>query len=676
MNIILFFQGKTTGRLLLLLLACAYLGPSNAQEVKGPLQLADQYFVSGDYYTAANLYEQYLNPKKTQKQIGEFPLNVKRKRVATKNKSVSRTDILFKQAECYRLANYWLDAAKLYKQCEEKNALRYTDAAYWYAVCQRSLGNYTAAEESLNRFLSSGSANSQYKEAAEKELQTLRYIRQQLARPDSVLYHTQKLNMPNSGERGAYALAPLSDNQFLVSSTQTDSVQVNGVNPHHSRLFYATLNNDSLSQVTPVLLTSAGPLDNQGASSISANGNFLYFSQWKKENGHSISSIYYAVKQNGGWSRPILIPLVNREGNNSKQPFCSSDGKYLFFASDRPGGSGKFDIWFAPLKNDGTTGEPVNAGPAINTSGNEQSPFYHTTSSTLVFSSNGLPGMGGYDLFSSKGSETTWNSPENMGYPVNSSRDDIYFFAKEKTALLSNVVIGSDRGTGCCIESFLLSKKPKNRKLTGIVRDCKNNSPVANAKLILKDASGKTTPLTTDADGKYVVDLLEDTSHMTLSISSELYKDKVSTVKIENIDESDLLTDQFINSDVCIDQKLFINAKNVVTVYFDFDKSNLKPEAIKKLNSIYADLAKNPEATIQISGYTDGMGSVEYNKILSNKRAVECARYLLSKGVDTKRITYESFGKCCPVEMEKINGRDNPYGRSRNRRALINVQKD
>lgn len=158
----------------------------------------------------------------------------------------------------------------------------------------------------------------------------MRYIRQQLARPDSVLYQIQKLNMPKSGERGAYALSHLSDNHFLVSSTQTDSVLVNGVNPHHSRLFYATLNNDSLLQVTPVLLTSAGPLDNQGASSISADGNFLYFSQWKNENGQTISSIYYSIKQNGGWSQPILIPLVNRKGNNSKQPYCSPDGKYLF----------------------------------------------------------------------------------------------------------------------------------------------------------------------------------------------------------------------------------------------------------------------------------------------------------------------------------------------------------
>jgi outer membrane protein OmpA-like peptidoglycan-associated protein len=209
------------------------------------------------------------------------------------------------------------------------------------------------------------------------------------------------------------------------------------------------------------------------------------------------------------------------------------------------------------------------------------------------------------------------------------------------------------------------------------VRDCKNNSPVSNAKLILQSASGKTTELTTDADGKYMFDLLEDTSsNMMLTISSELYKDKASPVKIESTDESDLLTDRLINTDVCIEKKLVIKAENVVTVYFDFDKSNLKPEAIEKLDSIFAVLKDVNSATIQISGYTDGMGTDEYNKILSDKRAKSCADYLITKGVENIRVTYESFGECCPVEMELINGRDNPDGRSRNRRALINVKKD
>src|SRR4030095_11942849 len=104
-------------------------------------------------------------------------------------------------------------------------------------------------------------------------------------------------------------------------------------------------------------------------------------------------------------------------------------------------------------------------------------------------------------------------------------------------------------------------------------------------------------------------------------------------------------------------------------------KYDLKTEAVEKLDKIYKLLTEYPEVTIQISGYTDGMGTDEYNIILSDKRAKACADYLISKGIDSTSVTFESFGECCPVEMELINGRDNPDGRSRNRRALINVKK-
>ena len=138
--------------------------------------------------------------------------------------------------------------------------------------------------------------SSQYKEAAEKELQTLQFIHQQLARPDSVLMKTQKLNVPGSNEKGSFALAQVSGNQFLITSTQADSVRVDGINPYHSRLFSATLNNGSLDEMIPVTLSATDQMINQGAATISPDGKYLYFSQWKKENGKIVSSIYYSDK--------------------------------------------------------------------------------------------------------------------------------------------------------------------------------------------------------------------------------------------------------------------------------------------------------------------------------------------------------------------------------------------
>ena len=274
------------------------------------------------------------------------------------------------------------------------------------------------------------------------------------------MYHVQKINTSFETEKGVFAPGGGIGNQFLITSTQKDSVAA-GINPYRNRLFNAVYKEETLQNIEPVNFQSIDSTLSQGAATLSADGNHLYLTQWKKENGQVISSIYISNKTNKGWSRPRLLGSVNQAGHNSKQPFCSSDGRYLFFSSDRTGGQGNFDIWYAPIQADGNTGTAINAGTALNSAGNEQAPFYHATSGTLVFASDRLPGMGGYDLFSSKGSETNWNAPENMGHPVNSSRDDVYFFSAEKGNLLDKAIISSDRGSECCLATYAVTKTVK-----------------------------------------------------------------------------------------------------------------------------------------------------------------------------------------------------------------------
>jgi outer membrane protein OmpA-like peptidoglycan-associated protein len=674
---------NTTGKCLLLLAAFTASLVTEAQQAKkNPVQLGDQYFAAGEYYTAAHLYGQFLNPPKKQKPGSDFPLaQLGRRRIST-TKGDSRAAILYKQAESYRLANYWQEAATAYKEYADQNPGENSEALYWYAVCERSLGHYTIAEQTIKQFLSS--PNSEYKLAAEKELQTLKFIQQQLSRPDSILFKTSKVDAPNSHERGVFAPLHMGGDQYMVSSTQRDSVLVNGVNPYHSRLFTVSMNNGVMGEMTPVLIPGAATLDNQGAAAITADGKNLYFSQWKKENGKIVSSIYHSTKTENGWSSPLLVNSINTEGHNSKQPFCSADGK-LYFSSDRPGGSGSFDIWYAPLNGDGTIGEAVNAGTGVNSVGEEQAPFYHNSTSTLVFSSNRLPGMGGYDLFLAKGRDNSWTAAENMGYPVNSSRDDIYFFTNDKGNLLNNALVSSDRAGSCCLETFRITKAAKNKRLMGILLDCSDNSPVEGAQVILKDATGKTWSMMTGADGKYVFEPgNESFKELSITIIKDNYIQSNAPFAAETTDESDLLMDRLTNTDVCIEkipepkeeEPLVIKAEDVVTVYFEFDRSILKPEVKSKLDSIYQVMIDYPTTTIQISGYTDGLGSEEYNQKLSDRRARACADYIISKGIEATRIRFVSFGACCPVEMELINGRDNPDGRSMNRRALINVKKD
>lgn len=657
-----------------MLIGCMILIQAQSQTDKR-LILADQYFAAGEYFTAAGLYGQFLNPVVKSKTPAGFPLNIKSNSVGRTGNYGNKTDILFRQAESYRMANYWTEASALYKECFEKDPARYAAAIYWHAVCQRSTGNYSVAEEGINRFLNEYASDSPYREEAAKEKETIQFIKSQLARPDSILYHVQKINTAFGTEKGIYATVPSNAGQFLVTSTQSDQVAA-GTNPYHNRLFYSILTDGSFQGLEPVMIDAIDSSFSQGAASLSANGSYLYFTQWKKENGQVVSSIYYSHRNVYGWSRPQLLASVNQPGHSSRQPFCSADGKYLFFASDRTGGVGGFDIWYAPIQEDGSTGAPMNAGELLNTQNNEQAPFYHSPTGTLVFASDRKPGMGGYDLFTAKGWETEWKTPENMGYPVNSPRDDIYFFTAGKKDLLDNAYFSSDRGSECCLGTYTVSRTPKNKIITGIIRDCGSNELLADAKVIMRDASGKTMEATTSSDGKYSFALTEDPPQGQLSISREKYNDVSAYISIERRNGTNWQTDTLYNTVSCLEKKLVIKMENVVSLYFDFDRSKLTARGMVQLDSIFNILKEVNTATIQISGYTDGRGSMEYNKKLSDKRAKACADYLINKGLDAGRISFASFGACCPIEMELINGRDNPDGRSMNRRALININRE
>jgi len=427
--------------------------------------------------------------------------------------------------------------------------------------------------------------------------------------------------------------------------------------------------------MNPVFIESIDSSFNQGAACISPDGKHLYFTQWKGVNNQIISSIYFSNKTDKGWSKPVRLHSINQQEKNSKQPFCSADGKYLFFASDRTGGAGGFDIWYAPLLTDGSTGQALNAGARINSPANEQAPFYHNGTSTLVFASDRLPTMGGYDLFSSKGIISQWKNPENMGHPINSSRDDVYFYARENKNLFDKAIVSSDRGSECCLSTYAITKKDKNKMMSGFVLDCSTNQPIADATVLFNDASGKTFKTTTNAEGKYSLDLFDNANHHAVVITKEKYNNKAADVAITKISQGEGMTDTGHNAALCLEKRFVLKAQNVVTVYFDFDKSDIKSRGAKQLDSIYNVMIENPTYTLQISGYTDGKGSVAYNEKLSDSRAKSCADYLVKRGIDSARISFESFGACCPSEMELINGRDNENGRAKNRRALININK-
>jgi OmpA-OmpF porin, OOP family len=631
-------------------IGCFAIAASTSAQADKRIVQAEQYFAKGDYYTAAKLYEQYLAPSSQQIVQANFPLNSKKRRTETGSgagKGVGKNDILFRKAESYRLANYMNEAIASFKEVGEKEPMKYNHAWYWKAVCERALGKYADAEESISKYQSNAMGNDPYKNAAEKELATIRFIRSELSRPDSVMFTLKEVPLQGT-DKGSFAPAQLNGNRFVVTSTATDTAAAVGANPNRNRLFYTTYNNGSFDYSEEVQIEGANTQMQQGAATVTADGNHLFFTQWVKENNKTTAAVYHAAKTTNGWGNVQAVTTINKEGFSSKQPSVTADGKYLFFASNMQGGNGGFDIWYAPLNADGTTGTPVNAGVAVNTEADEQSPFYHNSSSTLVFSSNGHPGMGGFDLFTSKGNVGNWSAVENAGHPVNSSRDDVYFFAAEGAPLFTKAIFSSDRGSDCCLQNYTVTKAPKKERLTGVIRDVMDNNPVADATVILQDATGKTWKQTTDANGRYTFDL-EGNGPYTLNITKKHYKEKTAASQIETTNDKDWAVDILQNKDEFIEKRVILRPETIVTVYFDFDKHNIKTDAGITLDSVYNVLTQFPGAALQISGYTDMKGTEEYNKVLADKRARACKQYLVSKGIDSNRISIESFGECCPL---------------------------
>jgi OmpA-OmpF porin, OOP family len=657
-----------------MLLGIAFLvSDANAQSDKS-LLLADKYFDEGEYYTAADLYGQYLNQFKKSGSQTHFPLHSSLYNKKRAGNYAGHTDILYKQAESYRLANLFEEAENLYDQCYKKNSVRFAESLFWIAFCQRNLQRFEEAEKNINMFIKEITVENKNYSAALNEKQTLEFIKKELNKPDSILYQVKKISPSDSGKQNNFFAPVALEDQFIITSTLQQKASA-GSNPFINRLFLTTFQNNNMDRLQPLSLQIIDSNFNQGTASVSTDGQYLYFTQWKIEKGKPVSSIYYSIKTANGWDHPRYLNSVNQSESNTKHPFCSKDGKYLFFVSDRKEGYGRFDIWFASLLPDGSTTNPVNAGPIINTAFNEVAPFYHSNSQTLVFSSDKIPGMGGYDLYTSSGKELVWSQPQNMGYPVNSSRDESYFFSTAKENILELAYFSSDRGSGCCMDIYSLSKKVKSNVLSGMVLDCNNNQPLPGVMVNLKDATGKILNAITTENGVYSFQLKDQRQHQ-LFLTKDNYEQVHTNMDINKINDAAWQTDTLFNKDLCMAKKQSIKLENVVTVFFDFNQSKLKTRGIQQLDSIYNVLLQDSNASLQISGYTDGVGSDSYNKILSDKRAKACADYLISKGIEKNKISLESFGACCPLEMELINGRDNPDGRSMNRRALIHINKD
>lgn len=643
----------------------------HAQYVYDYLKAADNYYQKGDYFSAAQYYEKYFDKDKTGSKP-EYkpytPQNAAKKKVTAVS---SKEQATYNLAECYRKLNYPSKAEPYYKQSMEADKTKFPLATYHYAEMLRALAKYSEAEQTFKAFLSEYTTNDEYRKGAEREIKNLQFVQTQLNKKDLKYYSVMKAPASLNATGANYAPAWLNPTTLLFTSTRPDdSTAKNKV--YTNRVYQAVYTEGNLGDIKKTVLPQAKDI-HQGVVSVTPDGNTIFLTRWSLAGNKKTSAIYTSSKNNDSWSDPVMLDeSVNVAGFNSQQPFVTLDGKYLIYASDRSGGQGGFDIWYAPLTN-GKPGASMNMGALINTSLDEQAPFYHEASKSLVFSSNGRVGMGGYDFFQSKGSIGELSAPENFGYPVNSVKDDIYFTSRGGAKnILEDVLLSSDRDAACCLELFYLKKIRPLKQISGRVVSCDPAKPLTGVTVTVTDPVKNTVfTKTLGAGGTYSF-TLED--HVAVKINAE------APGFIANSKEVGLPADpdeeKLAYPEICLQPEApKVNETFVIeNVYYDFNKSDLKPESFPALDEVVRMLNTYPAMAIEIGAHTDNVGSNNYNQKLSDARAKSVVAYLISKGIDETRLKSKGYGESIPIEPNKNdNGSDNPAGREKNRRTEFKV---
>jgi outer membrane protein OmpA-like peptidoglycan-associated protein len=371
--------------------------------------------------------------------------------------------------------------------------------------------------------------------------------------------------------------------------------------------------------ITPQIMSDG----DQFVSCISYDGKMLLLTKEDVFN----SDIYVSHLVNQRWtkSEPMKSDINTKYWESHAS--MTEDGKSLYFSSNRRGGIGNMDIYVTNLDADGNWGPVKNLGQEINTEFNEESPFITEDGSTLYYSSQGFTNMGGYDVFvSHRLGDSAWSVPENMGYPISTTDDDLFYYPwnNGKEAFVSRIDSGGYGGTDIYKVEF---KQTINEPVTEKIENKTAISPL-------------------------VVQVENQSSKSQLD----------STKKTEPIQET-------IKEETVPVKSVFLSP-----IFFDFNKSQLTEKGLQELDKLIALMKEFPGLKVELLGYADALGPDDYNLRLSEKRALEAFKYIVSKGIDGARVKAIGKGETdFLAPNSNSDGTDNPDGRKLNRRIEFEI---
>lgn len=541
-------------------------------------------------------------------------------------------------------ANKWY--AELFAMGEPKEAEYY----YRYSHTLKSVGDYKKANEMLDKFTQMNGTDLRAKQYS-GEKNYLEVIKENSGR---YVIETLDINSANSDYGSSFA----GNNLIFASNRETKGSTARiqkWTNQPFTRLYSSKVDSEGKLGTPEEFSSSVDTKFNEATPVFTNDGKTMYFTRNNFNNGKkgkdgervTLLKIYKATLKDGKWQDIKELPF-NSNDYSVAHPALSLDEKTLYFASDMPGTLGQSDIFKVSINGDDTYGTPANLGNLVNTEGKETFAFI-SNENELYFASDGHPGLGGLDIFVSKmGNSKTYEAPINIGAPVNGPMDDFAFMIDTKSRI---GFFSSNREGGQGYDDIYKFKENEKLEceqlLAGVVTDIKTGEILANAKVSVYDKEMKLIEtMFADANGQYNFDNLECGTLYFVRAEKREYLTKEVTITLPNKSgKTDLPIALERNQTPIVEGIDIAKVLGNIIIYFDLDKSFIRPDAAMELAKIIAVMKANPTIKVDVRSHTDSRQTHKYNESLSDRRAKATVAWMVKEGIAKDRLTGKGYGE-------------------------------
>ncbi len=439
-------------------------------------------------------------------------------------------------------------------------------------------------------------------------------------------------------------------NKLIILSNKKRGMSNIVRNPHTNQyykgVFCADIKEDESLSYPLVFSKIFNAEGDQGGVAFTPDQNTVYFTRTKKgrQNSYSIYKANLDLNSKYYWANINELEF-NNDSYSVETPFIGSEANKIYFSSNMPGGFGGFDIYEATLNEKGEIVNAKNLGAEINSDKDEKYPFVSENGKHFYFSSNGLGGFGGYDVYRTSVINGEYANRINLGNKLNTTNDDVSFMLHTET---SGYVSSNDRNNpdNFNVYKFRLLDAPQQHQI--VVTDAETQRPVAQASVVIKDEFGtEIVKSVTDAKGFVKADL-EMLTNYTVIVAGKGLETVENTFAVTNNNNG---TNTHLKS-LSIAKAKPIEIKNntivIENIFFDFDKASIKQESIITLNRLVEFLKEKSNIKVSINAHTDDKGTDQYNQNLSERRGGAVLEYLTAHGITKERMTYAGHGESLP----------------------------